>query len=140
MDVLVLIARILVAYLFLMSAVGHLTQSTAMAGYAASKKIPFAQLSVLGSGVLLLLGALMVLFGVWGDLGALFLIVFLIPTAFLMHNFWTETDPQSKQMEMVQFNKDIALAGAAFAFLVLFAYAGPHLGLTLTDPLFSIGR
>ena len=43
-------------------------------------------------------------------------------------------------MEMVSFNKDIALAGGALAFFVLFAYAGSDLGLTLTDPLFSIGR
>jgi len=140
MDVLVLIARIVFAYLFLGSPIGHLTQSKAMAGYAASRKVPSPQLAVLASGVLILLGGLMVLLGVWGDLGALFLIVFLIPTAFLMHGFWKETDAQAKQMEMVSFNKDIALAGGALAFLVLFAYAGSDLALTLTDSLFSIGR
>ena len=140
MDVLVLIARILFVYLFLTSAYGHLTQGKAMAGYAGSKNVPSPQLAVLGTGVLLVLGGLMVLLGVWGDLGALFLIVFLIPTAFLMHGFWKETDAQAKQMEMVSFNKDIALAGGALAFFVLFAYAGSDLGLTLTDPLFSIGR
>src|SRR5665811_808937 len=95
MDVLVLIARIVFAYLFLGSAIGHLTQSKAMAGYAASRKVPSPQLAVLASGVLILLGGLMVLLGVWGDLGALFLIVFLIPTAFLMHGFWKETDAQA---------------------------------------------
>lgn len=140
MDVLVLIARILFGALFLRSAFGHLTQTEAMAGYVASKKIPAAKLCVIASGALILAGGLMVLLGVWADLGALFLVAFLILAAFLMHNFWVETDPQSKQMEMVQFNKDIALAGSAIAFFVLFAYAGSDLGLTLTDPVFSIGR
>lgn len=140
MDILVLISRILFAALFLGSAYGHLTQSEAMAGYAASRKLPFARPAVIGSGVLILVGGLMVLFGVWADLGALFLLVFLLSTAVLMHGFWAESEPQSKQMEMVQFNKDVALAGAAIAFFVLFAYAGSDLGLTVTDPLFSIGR
>ncbi len=134
MDVVFLIARILFVYLFLGSAIGHLTQTTAMAGYAASKGVPAAKAATWGSGLLILVGALMVLLGVWGDLGALLLVVFLVPTAFLMHAFWKETDPMGKQMEMVGFNKDIALAGGALAFYVVF-YGDP--GLTLTAPLFG---
>ncbi len=140
MDVLVLIARILFAFLFLASGFGHFASRKAMAGYAASKGVPYAEASVIGSGVLVLAGAVMVLLGLWGDLGAVFILIFVVSTAVLMHPFWKETDEQSKMMEMVQFNKDIALAGGAIAFLVLFSFAGPTLGLTLTDPVFSIGR
>ena len=140
MDILVLVGRILFAFLFLGSGFGHIMGRKAMAGYAAAKGVPSAELSVLGSGILILAGALMVLLGLWGDLGALFLLVFLVPTAFVMHAFWKETDAQAKQMEMISFNKDIALAGGAIALFVLFAYAGSDLGLTLTDPVFSIGR
>jgi putative oxidoreductase len=50
-----------------------------------------------------------------------------------MHGFWRETDPTAKQMEMTQFQKDVALAGAALAFFWMFR-ADP--GLTLTGPLF----
>ncbi|MGH3450277.1 MAG: DoxX family membrane protein, partial [Haloechinothrix sp.] len=60
MDVVVLIGRILFAMLFLGSAFGHLTQTTGMAGYAQSKGVPMARFAVLGSGVLMLVGALMV--------------------------------------------------------------------------------
>ncbi|SEM45574.1 DoxX family protein [Rhodococcus maanshanensis] len=137
MDIVVLIGRILFSALFLASAVGHLTQSKAMAQYAASKGVPMAQLSVLLSGVLLVVGALSVLLGVWADLGSLLLVAFLVPTAALMHNFWTESDPQARQMEMVQFNKDIALAGAALMLFAFFAHTD-DLGLTITGPLFSI--
>ncbi|MRH89918.1 DoxX family membrane protein [Nocardia sp. SYP-A9097] len=138
MDVLVLIGRILFALLFLASSVGHLTQTEAMAQYAQFKGVPAARLSVLGSGVLLVLGGLSVLLGVWADLGALLLFVFLVPTAFLMHAFWKETDPQTKQTEMVSFNKDLSLAGAALMLFAFFAYVGSDLGLTLTGPLFSL--
>ncbi len=137
MDILVLIGRILFSVLFLTSAVGHLTQSKAMAEYAASKGVPVPQLSVVVSGVVLVVGALSVLFGVWADLGALLLVFFLVPTAALMHNFWSESDAQAKQTEMVQFNKDIALAGAALMLFAFFAHTG-DLGLTITGPLFTI--
>lgn len=136
MDVVLLIGRVLFAVLFLGSAFGHLTQTDAMAGYAASRGVPMARPATLFTGVLILLGGLSVLLGVWGDLGALLLLVFLLPTAFLMHGFWRDTDPTAKQAEMVHFNKDVALAGAALAFFWVFSQDP---GLTITGPLFSMG-
>lgn len=138
MDVLVLIGRILFALLFLGSGFGHLAQRESMAQYAQFKGIPMPMLAVPASGVLLLAGGLSVLLGVWADLGALLLILFLVPSAFLMHAFWKETDPEAKQGEMVHFNKDIALAGAALMLFAFFAHVGHDLGLTLTGPLFSL--
>ncbi|MGX1807919.1 DoxX family protein [Nocardia sp. NPDC055321] len=137
-DVLVLIGRILFAALFLGSAMGHLTKADAMAQYAQFRGVPSPKLAVIGSGVLLLVGGLSVLFGVWADLGALLLVIFLLPTAFLMHPFWKETDPEAKQTEMISFNKDVALAGAALMLFAFFAAAGHCLGLTLTGPLFNL--
>lgn len=137
MDILVLIGRILFVLLFLGSAFNHLSQSKAMAGYVESKDLPSAGNMVLGSGLLMLLGAISVAFGIWADLGALLLVIFLVPTAFLMHAFWKESDPAARQNEMTQFLKDLSLAGAALALLGLFAKAGHDLGLTITGPLFS---
>lgn len=137
MDVLILIGRILFVVLFLGSGATHLMQSKPMAGYAQSRGVPAASIAVPASGVLLLIAGLMVLLGVWADLGALLLLVFLVPTAVLMHAFWSETDAQAKQTEQIQFMKDMALAGAS---LMLFAFiAGTEdLGLMITDPLFSL--
>jgi putative oxidoreductase len=136
MDVVALIGRILFVALFLGSAFAHLTQTTAMAGYAAAKGVPQPRLAVLGSGVLMLVGALMILLGIWIDLGALLLVVFLVPTALLMHQFWKETDPQAKQVEMIQFQKDLALAGGALLILALYGGFAEDLGITITGPLF----
>lgn len=138
MDVIVLIGRILFALLFLFSGVGHLRATDTMAGYAQSKGVPNARIGVLASGVLILVGAVMLILGVWADLGALFIALFLIPTALLMHAFWKETDAGAKMQEQIQFNKDIALAGAALALFAFFAYVGDDLGLTLTGPLFDL--
>lgn len=136
MDVVALIGRILFVLLFLGSAVSHITQANAMAGYAASRGLPQPKLAVIGSGVLMLIGALMVLLGIWIDLGALLLVIFLVPTAILMHPFWKETDAMSKQTEMISFQKDISLAGASLLILALYAGYGDNLGITITGPLF----
>lgn len=136
MDAVVLIARILFAALFLMAAVGHLSQTETRAAYAEAKGLPMARLAVLTSGVVWLVGGLMVLIGVWADLGALLLFVALVPTAVLMHGPWTVSHSEEREAEHLQFLKDLALAGAALMLFAFFA-ALPDLGLMLTDPLFD---
>ena len=115
MDLAFLIGRVLFAILFIMSGIGHFKAKDAMVGYAKFKGVPLPEASVLLSGVVFLLGGLSVLLGVRADLGAGLIGLALLPTAFFMHAYWKETDPQAKQSEMVGFNKDLALAGAAFA-------------------------
>jgi putative oxidoreductase len=94
-----------VGALFLAAAAGHLTQTKALAGYAAARGVPLATPATLVTGVQILVGGLSVILGVWADLGALLLAAFLLPTAVLMHGFWRETDPTAKQMEMNQFSE-----------------------------------
>jgi uncharacterized membrane protein YphA (DoxX/SURF4 family) len=137
MDVVVLIGRVLFAVLFLTSALGHFSRTEAMAGYAQSKGVPMAKAAVLGSGLLFALGGLSVLLGVWADLGALLLVLALLPTAVVMHRFWQETDEETKQTELIQFSKDVALAGAALMLFAFFAHVD-ELGLTITGPLFDL--
>ncbi|MER7830637.1 DoxX family membrane protein [Streptomyces sp. NPDC095602] len=138
MDILVLIGRILFALPFLAFAANHLTKTQYMAGYAQSKGLPAPKPATLLSGVLLLLGGLSILLGVWADLGVLLLLVFLIPTALVMHAFWKEDTPDGRQAEMTHFLKDIGLAGAALMLLAFFSFVGDELGLTVTGPLFDI--
>lgn len=137
MEAIFLIARIMFVFLILGSAFGHLSQTAAMAGYAESKGVPNATLMTQISGVALALGGLSVLLGIWGDAGALGLAILLIITAVMMHAFWKETDPMAKQMEMVNFNKNIALAGGALAMYVLFYGANGNGFFTITGALFN---
>lgn len=136
MDVVVLIARILFAAIFVASGIGHLTQTTAMAGYAQFKGVPLPKLSTVVSGVLMVAGAVSVLLGVWGDLGSLLLLVAVAPIPFLMHRYWAE-EGEARMNEQVQFNKTLSLAGGALALFALFALV-PELGLTVTGPVFSV--
>lgn len=137
MDILVLIGRILFSALFLTSGYAHLARRQMMAGYAASKGVPLARLLVPATGVQIIAGALMILLGIWQDLGALLLVIFLVPTAVLMHPFWKENDAQMRAVEQSQFMKDTALAGAALVMFAVFAALGDDLGMVVAGPLFN---
>jgi putative oxidoreductase len=138
MDALFLIGRILFAGLFVASGLmGHLAAYPQSRGYAQSKGIPAAGPAVLVSGVGIVAGGLGIAIGVWPDLAALGIAVFLFFTAFFMHQFWKETEPMARIAELTQFQKDIALLGAALVFFTVTAYGG-EFGPTLTDPLFDL--
>ena len=138
MDVIVLIGRVLFVAVFLASGVAHLTQTRDMAGYASSKGLPNASLLVRLSGVQMLVGGLMVLFGVWMDLGFLILAAFLVVASLVFHSFWGLDDPQQVTGERTQFMKNLAMLGACLALFALVAHVGPDLGLTITEPLFEL--
>ncbi|MEW2357985.1 DoxX family protein [Spirillospora sp. NPDC029432] len=135
MDVIALIGRIVFTAIFIGAGIGHLTATEAMSGYAASKKLPQPKLMVQLSGALILVASVMIILGVWPDLAALGLVLFLLLTAFVFHDFWAQTDPATRQNEQLQFLKDLSLAGAALLIFAVYA-AGTHPGLNLVGPLF----
>jgi len=135
MDEVQLIGRILFAALFVFSGLGHFQRHQMMAEYTRQAKVPLPGLAVAVTGAMILAGGLGVAVGVWGDLAALLLVVFLVPTAFAMHRFWG-VDEQTQMMQMPHFLKNIALAGAALVLFYLFRQA-PDLPYTLTGPLFD---
>jgi uncharacterized membrane protein YphA (DoxX/SURF4 family) len=137
MNAVLVIGRILFALIFINSGISHLTKLEAMTGYAQYKKVPAAKLSVIVSGLMILIGGLYIAFGVYADLGALLIAIFLIPTAFMMHAFWKESDATAKQNETIGFFKDLSLAGAA---LIIFALvgAGANFGPHITGAFFNL--
>lgn len=123
MALLIFVARILFSAVFIMSGINHFTNLDNMTSYAASKGVPSPRAAVLVGGIMILLGGLSVLLGLYVRVGALLLVLFLIPAAILMHNFWTIEDPQARQVDQAHFMKDLALAGAAF--LIWYHGTGP---------------
>ena len=117
--ILFLVARLLFGGYFVFNAVNHFTQTSAMTGYAQSKGVPAPKLAVTFTGLLLLIGGVSVLFGIYPILGATALVLFLVPVTFTMHTFWRVKDPQMKMAEMVNFTKNLALVGGALLLLAI---------------------
>jgi uncharacterized membrane protein YphA (DoxX/SURF4 family) len=133
-EIALIVGRVLFALLFISSGINHFTKNAAMTGYAQYKKVPMAKAAVYLSGLMILLGGLYIALGFYADLGALLIAIFLIPTAFLMHAFWKESDATAMLTEMIGFFKDLSLAGAAliiFALLRGGADFGNHVGTLL---------
>jgi uncharacterized membrane protein YphA (DoxX/SURF4 family) len=131
-DEIFLIGRILFASVFLRFGIVHLAQTEGSAQYAAYKGVPRARTLVVASGVAMLVGAVAVVLGVWMDLAALGLAIYCVVAGVVMHNFWTQTDPQTRQAEMAQFYKNISIAGGALI-LIAVSESAPY---TITDGLF----
>ena len=112
-DILQLVARVLLSWMFLQSAYAHFTQVKPMAAYAIGVgHVPMPQVAVVGTGLMLLVGGLSLLLGYHPRIGAAVLFLFLVPVAFLMHAFWREKDPMQRAGQRAHFWKNITLAGA----------------------------
>jgi uncharacterized membrane protein YphA (DoxX/SURF4 family) len=139
-DIVFLIGRILFVLVFLFSgSTIHLLQSRQGIEYARMYNVPAPELTVPLSGVMAVLGGLSVLLGIWADLGALLLVAFLLPVAFLMHAFWKETDPQQQANQMAHFMKNMGLVGGALVLFYTWNQLQGEAGLSITDPLFDRG-
>lgn len=118
MNILFLLGRIIFGGYFAYSGLNHFLRLSMMAEYAKSKGVLYPHLAVAFTGILLLLGGLSILFGTYPRIGILFLLIFLLPTTFIMHNFWAVTE-QSKMIEIINFLKNMALFGANLMFLAI---------------------
>jgi putative oxidoreductase len=112
MDTIFVIGRTVFGLYWLYNAYNHFKNRKNMTGYAASKGVPAPALSIVVSGLLLLIGGIAVVLNTREKLGIIALVIFLVPVTFLMHPFWKETDPQARGMQKVQFAKNIGLLGA----------------------------
>ena len=74
------------------------------------------------AAVLELAGGLSLLLGFRARLGALALVLFLVPTTLIFHNFWAYQGPEA-QNQMIHFMKNLALMGGLL--VVVGLGAGP---------------
>ena len=116
-STLFILGRVVFGVYFAWSGLNHFINMKAMTGYAASKKIPSPEMAVMGTGLLLLLGGLGMALNINMRMAAILLLIFLIPTTFLMHAFWNDHDAMAKMGNRVNFMKNCALIGALLMIL-----------------------
>ncbi len=118
-DFLVLIGRLLFGGLFLYNGVNHFQNRAAMVGYAGYKGVPMPAMTIVGSGLWLVVSGLSVILGIRPDLGLWMAVAFLAGVTPVMHNFWAATDPNARLSDSINFQKNMALLGAALVMLAL---------------------
>jgi uncharacterized membrane protein YphA (DoxX/SURF4 family) len=118
-PILLLIGRILFGGLFLYNGINHFTGRAAMVGYAQFKGVPAPSVAILGSGVWLLVSGVLILTGYHAGTGLLMAVIFLALVTPKMHDFWKATDPNARMGDFINFQKNMALLGAALMLLAL---------------------
>ncbi|HEY5478828.1 MAG TPA: DoxX family protein [Gaiellaceae bacterium] len=138
MDWVFLAGRILFAIMFFNSGlVGHILGRKGTAAYARQSGVPLAESSVVASGAMIIVGSVLVALGAWGDLGALLIAAFLVVITPVMHAFWRENEPMTRQLQQINFLKNVSLLGAALILFYVWNQLQGSAGLSLTDPLFA---
>lgn len=116
-DVALLIGRLLFGGVFLYNGINHFRNRTGMVGYAAFKGVPAPALAIPVSGAWLLVSGLSIILGAWPQVGAVMIVVFLLGVTPVMHNYWAVTDENQRLGDFINFQKNMALLGAALLLL-----------------------
>ena len=121
----VLIARILLALMFLLAGISKFAGLDGTAGYIASKGLPLPQLLAIGTATLEVVGAVLLILGWQARWAALALAAFTLLASVLFHNFWAM--PAEQQMvQQLMFIKNISVVGGL---LVVFGLGAGTLSL-----------
>jgi uncharacterized membrane protein YphA (DoxX/SURF4 family) len=135
MDVVDIVGRVLFALVFWRNGYVHLRHRAGTVEFSKTFGTPSPELSVPGTGVLMLVCGTAVVLGIWPDLAALLLAIFLVTAALLAHRFWEADDYGFRAVQEAQFLKNIALAGACLFMIAVFSEFGDDMP-NLVGPLF----
>jgi putative oxidoreductase len=90
-----------------------------MAQMVAAAGLPLSELSVMVSGLLILLGGASILLGAWPRARSWLIIIFLLVVTPLAHGFWANTNPGARADDINNFSKNVALLGGAMIMLIV---------------------
>jgi uncharacterized membrane protein YphA (DoxX/SURF4 family) len=135
LDLLSLVGRLLFLVVFVRGGYAASTDLSNTIAIAGRSGAPVPRLTVPVSQVLQWVGIVSVGLGIWADIGALSLLLFLIPVTYLTHGFW-RFEGQARQAQTGNFLRNLTYTGGVL--LILHAALNGALPLTLTGPLLTI--
>lgn len=112
-----LISRLILGFFFLFNSYNHFRNLKTLSQYFKSKNIILPKFSVIFMGILLLIGGLSILFGIYVEVGVLALTLFFLPVTFIVHSFWKESDPQERMVDITNFMKNMAIWAGVLSLL-----------------------
>jgi putative oxidoreductase len=121
----VVIARVLLALMFVLAGFGKLTGLEGTAGYIASKGLPMPMVLAVAVGALELVAGVMLIVGWQARWAALALAVFTVVASVIFHNYWAMPAEQ-QMMQQLMFMKNLAVTGGL---LLVFAFGAGALSL-----------
>jgi uncharacterized membrane protein YphA (DoxX/SURF4 family) len=134
LDLLSLVGRLLFLVVFVRGGYSSRNLSHTI-GVAARAGAPLASVTVPVSQVLQWVGVISVALGIWADIGALCLLLFLVPVTYLTHGFW-RFEGQARQVQTGNFLRNLTYLGGVL--LILHAALVGALPVTVTGSLLTV--
>jgi putative oxidoreductase len=120
-----LVARLLIALMFVGAGISKLTGLEGTAGYIASVGLPAPQVLALGAGVLELVAGVLIIIGWQARWAALALAGFTLVATFIFHRYWA-LPAEQQMMQQLMFMKNLAIIGGLY---FVFAFGAGALSL-----------
>jgi putative oxidoreductase len=133
-----LLGRILFSAFFVSSGVAHVTKRDAMTDNAKDSGFPVPSLAGWPTGLWLLVAVVSVVAGVWPEIGALMIAVFVTLSGLFFHRYWTVDDPMHRQIQQAYFLRNVTFLGAALSLFAIFMGAGEDLRFVLIAPVLNV--
>jgi putative oxidoreductase len=116
------LARLMLTAIFLLSAVaGKIMNFGGTVEKMAAEGVPSPTILLGGAIAFLILGSLSIVLGYKGRFGAFLLLCFLGAATYYFHDFWSVADAGQRQLQTIQFMKNMAIAGGLMS---LMAFGG----------------
>ncbi len=106
-----LFGRILLAAIFVLSGLNKLGDFAGTAAMMSSVGLPMAELLLVATILIEVVGGLMIVIGWQARYAAAALFLFMIPVTIVFHNPWAGTDGAAAQQQLIHFLKNLAIAG-----------------------------
>jgi len=117
-DEVLLIARILLALLFLIFGWGKLTDYSGTVAYMTQSGAPLPSLAALVAIAIEFFASVAILLGVWTRPLAVVLALYTLATAFIGHPYWNMTG-MDHVLNMINFYKNLSIMGGYFLLYVM---------------------
>ncbi len=117
MSLLRLAARTMFAWIFLAAGFNTMTEPGGRPDLVKKAlPLPEPELMVRLNGVFMVAGGAALALGIKPRLAALELAATLVPTTYVGHQFWTQTDPAARRGQVIHFNKNLAIIGGLLTY------------------------
>jgi putative oxidoreductase len=117
-DALLLLARLLMAALFLPSGIAKAMNFAPFAESLADKGLPYAEVWAYAAVAAEILGPIALIVGVLPSWTALLLLVFVVAATGISHRFWEFADAAARRGQEISFYKNVGIAAGLMFYFV----------------------
>lgn len=108
-----LIGRLCISAIFILAGVGKFLDFEGTSQYMASKGMTMIPYFLVGAALVEFFGGLSIFLGYRTRFGASLLLLFLIPTTYIFHDFWN-LQGMEQHMMFIEFMKNLSIFGGLF--------------------------